>query len=163
MNPALLRIPLGESSRDAELGEGTQAEHPELKSRTENLGRRRELVCRTQCPRGETFTAKSQRPAEGLPRGFLRSLSVHTRAGKGAEAGKEAFRAFRFERNSSWPSADLGTEPVPPVRLEKPHYPRGSVWWSRAAWGLQSLGSQESRPEKALKDTQHRSGTPNVS
>lgn len=25
---------------------------------------------------------------------------------------------------------------------------------------LQSLGSQESRPEKALKDTQHRSGTP---
>lgn len=57
---------------------GTQAEHPELKSRIENLGRRRELVW-TQCPRGETSMAKSQRPAEGLPQGFLSSPSVHTR------------------------------------------------------------------------------------
>lgn len=67
---------------------GTQAGHPELKSRAENLGRPRELVCKTEVPEERTSQRKSQRPAEdrsaimqtGGLRGFLRPANHSTPA-----------------------------------------------------------------------------------
>ena len=80
------------------LGAGTQAEHPELKSRIENLGRWRELACRTQCPRREIPEA-----CRGPPSRAPRPVCASTCGGKGAAAGKEPLRPFRVGRNSPRP------------------------------------------------------------
>lgn len=80
---------------------GTQAGHPELKSRAENLGRPRELVCKTEVPEERTSQRKSQRPAEDLPPVFFWE-HIRMCLGKLPEAGKRTIRILQDWNNSSW-------------------------------------------------------------
>lgn len=74
--------------------EGTQAEHPELKSRTENLGET-EAGVQDTVPKGRDLHGEIPEACRGPPSRVPPEPVCAHPCRKGAEAGKEAFRAFQ--------------------------------------------------------------------
>ena len=90
-------------------------------------------------------TVPKERDSTGNPRGLQRAslqgspllrLCKHVWR-KMSCSWKRATQTLQGRKEQPPALAGLGTEPVPPVRPGKAHYPRAFVWCTRATWGLQ--------------------------